>query len=192
MVRSRTSDNPSEPDGPPADPETVARSICLRLLTGAPKTRAQLSEALRRKNVPDEVAERVLDRLGEVGLVDDAAFAEAWVQSRHTGRGLARRALKSELQKRGVADQTATDAVDALDEDDELAAARSLVERKLPATRGLDSSKRFRRLVGLLARKGYTSGLAARVVREALEAEEEGTDVLPDPVGYEPHDEEST
>lgn len=179
---------------PPADPESVARSICLRLLTGAPKTRAQLADALRRKNVSDEVAERVLDRLGEVGLVDDAAFAEAWVQSRHAGRGLARKALRSELRQRGVGADTAAEALQTLDHDHEVIAARSLVERRLPSTRRLQRATRFRRLVGMLARKGYSGALAAQVVREALEAEGgdvEETDVtddmaeetLPDPDG---------
>jgi len=113
-----------------------------------------------------------------VGLIDDAAFAQAWVQSRHTGRGLARRALAAELRRRGVDDETVAAAVDRLDPEQEEAAARELVARRLPGTRGLDPVKRTRRLVGVLARKGYSGGLAYRVVREALEGE--GADDLPD------------
>lgn len=153
---------------PPADPETVAREICLRLLTAAPRTRAQLADALRRKNVPDEVAERVLGRFTDVGLIDDVAFSQAWVQSRHLGRGLARRALAAELRQRGVADETVSTAVEALDSDQEETTARELIARRLPGTRGLDPAKRMRRLVGVLARKGYSPELAYRVVREAL------------------------
>lgn len=179
-ARRRGRGSPTDEDDAPADPESVARSICLRLLTGAPKTRAQLADALRRKNVPEDVAERVLDRLGEVGLVDDAAFAESWVQSRHTGRGLARRALRSELRRRGVDDDTINDAVESLDHETELATARALVERKLASTRRLEPAARFRRLAGMLARKGYPAGLATRVVREALEAEHADVESLPD------------
>ncbi|GAB3983463.1 recombination regulator RecX [Actinoallomurus acanthiterrae] len=164
--------------GPPADPEAVAREICLRQLSFAPKTRAQLADALRRKGVPDDVAERVLSRYSEVGLIDDAAFARAWVESRHAGRGLARRALAAELRRRGVADETVSEAVEELGPEQEEAAARELVARRLPGTRGLDPVKRTRRLMGMLARKGYSGGLAYRVVREALEAE--GADDLPD------------
>ncbi|MEV0404321.1 recombination regulator RecX [Actinoallomurus sp. NPDC050550] len=164
--------------GPPADPEAVAREICLRQLSFAPKTRAQLADALRRKGVPDDVADRVLSRYSEVGLIDDAAFARAWVESRHTGRGLARRALAAELRQRGVADETVSEAVEELGPEQEEAAARELVARRLPGTRGLDPVKRTRRLMGMLARKGYSGGLAYRVVREALEAE--GADDLPD------------
>jgi regulatory protein len=164
--------------GPPADPEAVAREICLRQLSFAPKTRAQLADALRRKGLPDDVAERVLGRYSEVGLIDDAAFARAWVESRHAGRGLARRALAAELRRRGVADETVSEAVEELGPEQEEAAARELVARRLPGTRGLETVKRTRRLMGMLARKGYSGGLAYRVVREALEAE--GAEDLPD------------
>jgi regulatory protein len=125
--------------------------------------------------VADEVAERVLGRYTEVGLIDDDAFARAWVQSRHAGRGLARRALAAELRQRGVDDDTVNDAVEELDPEQEEAAARELVNKRMAATRGLDPVKRTRRIVGMLARKGYSGGLAYRLVREALEAE--GTDV---------------
>ncbi|GAA3811577.1 hypothetical protein GCM10022226_35190 [Sphaerisporangium flaviroseum] len=166
--------------GPPADPEAVARSVCLRLLTLAPRTRAQLAEALRRRNIPDDAAESVLARFSHVGLIDDEAFAQAWVSSRHAGRGLARRALAAELRTRGVDEDTVRDAVDQLDPDQELETARRLVARKLPGTRGLEPPARVRRLAGMLARKGYSGSLAYRVVREALESEGESTDDIPD------------
>ncbi|WP_119729420.1 regulatory protein RecX [Thermomonospora amylolytica] len=149
----------------------MAREICLRLLAAAPRTRAQLADALRRKGVPEEAAERVLGRFSEVGLIDDEAFARAWVQSRHAGRGLARRALASELRRRGVADETVSEAVESLDPEQEERTARELVARRLPGTRTLPPDKRMRRLVGMLARKGYPPGLCYRVVKEALEAE---------------------
>ncbi len=167
-------------EGPPADPEAVARAICLRLLTMAPKTRAQLADALRKRDVPEEAANAVLERFSEVGLIDDEAFAAAWVNSRHTGRGLARRALAQELRRRGVAEETVKDAVGRLDPDEEAETARRLVERKLAATRGVEPQARMRRLVGMLARKGYSPGLAFRVVREAIEAEGSPSDGLPD------------
>ncbi|MQA04035.1 MAG: recombination regulator RecX [Streptosporangiales bacterium] len=157
--------------GAPGDPEKVARTVCLRMLTAAPRTRAELAAALAKKDVPDDVAEQVLDRFVEVGLIDDAAYAEAWVQSRHAGRGLARRALAHELRRRGVAEDDVQTAVERLDPDDERATARALVDRKLPSTRRLDHDRRVRRLVGMLARKGYSSGVAMRVVDEAIAAE---------------------
>ncbi|MFC5665559.1 regulatory protein RecX [Kitasatospora misakiensis] len=165
------------------DPGTLARDICLRLLTGAAKSRKQLADALRKREIPDEVAEEVLTRLEEVGLIDDGAFARAWVESRHSVRGLSRRALAQELRTKGVSGELAEQALAQLDHDDETEAARSLVDRRLRSTRGLERQTRTRRLVGMLARRGYSEGLAFRVVREALD-EEESADGSED-AGYE-------
>jgi regulatory protein len=151
------------------DPESIARQICLRLLTTAPRTQAQLATALRRRGIPEEAAAAVLDRFAEVGLIDDAMFARAWVDSRHHGRGLAGRALGAELRQRGVAQDDIQAALSELDPEQEVATARELVARRLPATAGMPFPARMRRLTGVLARKGYAAGLAYRVVREALE-----------------------
>ncbi|MEV5387940.1 recombination regulator RecX [Streptomyces sp. NPDC052721] len=162
------------------DPVERARAICLRLLTGTPRTRKQLADALRKREIPEDVAEEVLSRFEEVGLIDDGAFADAWVESRHHGRGLARRALARELRTKGVDSALIEDAVAQLDSEQEEATARELVARKLRATRGLDRDKRLRRLAGMLARKGYPEGMALRVVRQALEEEGEDTEFLGD------------
>jgi regulatory protein len=153
------------------DPEAVARLICLRLLTAAPRTRAELAAALSQRGVPDAAAQRVLARFTEVKLIDDATFARAWVESRHHGRGLAGRALGAELRRKGVAPEDIAGALHELDPDQEVATARDLVARRLPGTRGQPGPARMRRLIGMLARKGYGPGLAYRVVREALEQE---------------------
>ncbi|MFE9098186.1 recombination regulator RecX [Streptomyces sp. NPDC007264] len=168
----------AEKGEPPGDPAERARAICLRLLTGTPRTRRQLADALRKHEVPEDVADEVLSRFEEVGLIDDGAFADAWVESRHHGRGLARRALARELRTKGVDSALIDEAVGQLDAEQEEATARELVARKLHATRGLDRDRRVRRLAGMLARKGYSEGLALRVVRQALEAEGEDTEGL--------------
>jgi regulatory protein len=158
------------------DPEARAREACLRLLTLAPRTRAQLAKALKKRGIPDEVADAVLGRFTDVGLIDDAAFASAWVESRHHGQGLSARALSAELRQRGVDDDQIREAVDQLGPDAEIETAKLLVAKKLAATAGLPAEARLRRLAGMLGRKGYPPGLAFRVIREALE--EEGGDVL--------------
>ena len=162
-------------DAGEADPEAVAKLICLRMLTAAPRTRAQLATALRRRGVPEEAAEAVLGRFAEVKLIDDATFASAWVESRHHGRGLSGRALAAELRDRGVASGDIQAAVSRLDPEQEVATARSLVASRLAATRGQPASTRVRRLIGVLARKGYSQALAYRLAREALE--QEGVDL---------------
>ncbi|SCK48663.1 regulatory protein [Streptomyces sp. WMMB 714] len=167
------------PDGgAEKDPVERARAVCLRLLTGTPRTRKQLADALKKREIPDEAAEEVLARFEEVGLIDDAAFADAWVESRHHGRGLARRALARELRLKGVESEVVDEAVGQLDSEQEAETARVLVERKLRSTRGLAQEKRIRRLAGMLARKGYGEGLALRVVRQALEEEGEDGELL--------------
>ncbi|MFD5069454.1 recombination regulator RecX, partial [Streptomyces sp. NPDC058369] len=166
---------------PPRDPVERARNICLRLLTGTPRTRKQLADALRKREIPDEAAEEVLSRFEDVGLIDDAAFADAWVESRHHGRGLACRALVRELRTKGVDAAVIDEAVGQLDSEQEEETARELVARKLRSTRGLDRDKRLRRLAGMLARKGYGEGMALRVVRRALEEEGEDTEGLDEP-----------
>ena len=156
---------PTEVD---ADPAAVARAIALKQLTAGPRTRTQLAAAMRRRGVPDDVAQSVLDRFEDVALVDDQEFARQWVTTRHTGRGLARRALSYELRQRGVADDLVKDAVDELTRDDELAAARALVRRRAPSMRADDPARRTRRLAGMLARKGYSGALAMQAIQAEL------------------------
>lgn len=163
-----------EPDanrdlGPDADPESVARTILLNQLTGRARTRSELATKLSSRDVPDDIATGLLDRFEEVGLVDDAAFARDWVEQRQSGRGLAKRALAHELRRKGVDDETAREALDEIDPDDELEVARTLVRAKLRTVRGLDRDKAVRRLVGMLARKGHSSSVAFRVVKEELD-----------------------
>ncbi len=164
--------------GPEADPESVARSILLDQLTGRARSRRELADKLARKQVPAEVAARVLDRFEEVGLVDDEAFARLWVNDRGagSGRGLARRALAHELRTKGVADDTARDVLAAVDPAEEEATARALVRKRLRSLQRVDTATATRRLVGLLARKGYPPGLAFSVVRDELGAAGEECD----------------
>jgi regulatory protein len=159
-------------EGPDADPESVARTILLDALTGQARSRKELRDKLAKKDVPADLAERLLDRFTEIGLVDDEAFARSWVESRQRSRGLARRALAQELRRKGVADDTVRSALDDLDPAQEEQAARTLVRKKLRSLRGVDQATATRRSAGLLARKGYPPGLAFRVVREELGASE--------------------
>ena len=139
-----------------------------------PRTRAELAQALRRGGVPADAAEAVLGRFADVGLIDDAAFARAWVESRHYSRGLSRRTLSAELRRHGVDKEEIREAVEVLDPEQEVATARRLVEQKMASTRGQPPESRARRAAGLLARKGYPPGLAFRLIKETLEREGPG------------------
>lgn len=153
-----------------SDQSEAARNIALRQLTLGPRTRHQLAEKLRQRGIRAETAEATLDRLTEVGLIDDAAFASAWVTSRASGRGLGRRVLAQELRTKGIDPALAEAALGTLDAETQEDSARALVERKLRTTAGQPLQAQTRRLVAMLQRKGYDGELAFRVVREALEA----------------------
>lgn len=189
---SAQDDSPPSPDQAAAeDPQALARQICLRLLTLRARTRAELATTLARRGIDAAIAEQVLVRFSEVGLIDDAAFAESYVHSGHVYQGLGRRALAVRLRRRGVDEQTAGEALAAVDPESEAEMARALVRRRLPRDgRALDQASQARtvqRLVGLLARRGYPEGLSYRVVREELRAAGQqtalldGIDLDPDP-----------
>jgi regulatory protein len=152
--------------GPDADHESVARTIVLRKLAVQARTRAELSKALSSKQVPTEAADAVLDRMQEIGLVDDAEFARDWVHSRQQRRHLSRTALRRELSGKGVDREEIESALGQVDADDELRAARSLAEKKERATQGLDPMVRRRRLAGMLGRRGFSPGVISQVLAE--------------------------
>ena len=153
---------------------SVAQNIVYRQLTASAKSRLQLARKLAERNIPDDVAEAVLDRFEEARLINDADFAEMWVRSRSQSRKLAKGALRRELAEKGIDQDTAAAALEQLTDADEEAAARQLVERKLrPGTEFQDRAERdkaTRRLASMLARKGYQPSQAFRIVNEVLES----------------------
>jgi regulatory protein len=146
----------------------VARAIALRKLTSRARTRQELDRALQAKNVPRDVIDAVLDRLQGVGLVDDASFAEGWVGSRQQRRHLSRRVLRRELQARGVDHSHIDRALGQVDRDAELSAARDLVERKQAAMNGLSRDVQYRRLAGMLSRRGFDTAITTQVLADVL------------------------
>ncbi len=154
--------------------EEQARALCLRLLTARSRTRAELSGQLSKRGYPDDVRERVLDRLAAVGLVDDAEFAEQWVQSRRAKAGKSRRALAAELHTKGVDKDVITAALGGIDAGAERDRAEQLVRAKLRReTLSGDDARVSRRLVAMLARRGYSQNLACEVVLAEVSAERE-------------------
>ncbi|KJE24671.1 hypothetical protein FF36_01045 [Frankia torreyi] len=156
--------------GRPTDPVVVAREICLRLLATRARSRAELATTLRRRGVADDVVATVLDRLAAVGLVDDGAFAAAFVSSARTHRGLGRQALAAELRRRGVQPDVVEAATSVLAAEDEEETARDLVRRRLRSMDRLPEQARARRLLAMLMRRGYPAELAIRVVQEQVGA----------------------
>jgi len=155
--------------------EEQARALCLRLLTARSRTRAELSGQLTKRGYPDDVSDRVLDRLAAVGLVDDSEFAEQWVQSRRANAGKSKRALAAELHTKGVDNDVITTVLGGIDAGAERDRAEQLVRGKLRretlSEDGKDEVRVSRRLVAMLARRGYSQNLASEVVLAELAAE---------------------
>ena len=155
--------------------EEQARALCLRLLTARARTRAELAGQLTKRGYPDDISTQVLDRLAAVGLVDDAGFAEQWVRSRRVNAGKGKRALAAELRTKGVDNDVITAALAGIDAGAERERAEQLVRDKLRRERldGGDDAKVMRRLVGMLARRGYNQSMAVDVVSTELADERE-------------------
>ena len=159
-----------------SDPVNVARILVLRRLDSAPRTRAELEGYLRQRGVPDEAATEVLDRFEEVGLIDDVAYAEGWVRSRHGTKGLGRRAVAAELRRKGVSDDIVAAALEPIDNAQERERAMALARSRYPQVVGLPYATQVRRLMGALTRRGYEISLAAEVVRQVVAEESAGVE----------------
>jgi regulatory protein len=158
-----------------ASREEQARNLCLRLLTARARTRSELEGQLAKRGYPDDVSGRVLDRLTQVGLVNDVDFAEQWVRSRRVNAGKGKRALAAELRTKGVDNDVITAALAGIDAGAERERAEQLVRDKLRRERlgDDDDAKVTRRLVGMLARRGYGQSMAVDVVTSELANERE-------------------
>jgi regulatory protein len=178
--RFDTDDEPSEQSAAtpeteldePADPESVARTICLRLLDIRARTRVELANELSRRRVPLPAATAVLDRFSELGLIDDAKLAGSFALARHTERGHAGKAIAAQLRRRGVAEEVIGDAIAQIDPASESAAARSLARTRLARMGAVDRVTAARRLTGLLARRGYSSAITFEAIRAVLGEED--------------------
>lgn len=149
--------------------EQAARAIVLRALTGSPRTRGQLEHMLQQRGVSEQVSRGLLDRFTEVGLVDDAAFAHAWVKARITTKGLARPVLAQELDAKGVDPEVAHQALQQCEHVDQLRQARQLAQRRQRSCAHKPREVQTRRLVGHLQRKGYSMSVSLQAVRDVLD-----------------------
>jgi regulatory protein len=156
------------PDDEHADPEEVARTIVLRKLAAKARTRHELRQALQARKVPSQASDAVLDRMEEVGLIDDAAFAVDWVTSRQQRRHLSAAVIRQELRRKGVDRDQIDAALDHVDASAEFEAAFALAERKAAAMHTLPRDVRYRRLAGSLARRGFDPGMITQVLAQVL------------------------
>jgi len=150
------------------DPYSVATKIAVDALSRRARSRGELAEILAKRGTPEDVAERLIDRLVTQKLVDDHAFAQEWSRLRHRSKGLSRRVLAQELRKKSIAPEVIDEVLGEISRDEEIIAARNLVAKKLRSLNCFDSEVQYRRLHSLLARKGYSSNIISEAIRLEL------------------------
>ncbi|CAB4579167.1 unannotated protein [freshwater metagenome] len=146
----------------------AAKQVLLRRLSHAPRTRKELAKDLKDKDISDEVANVALDRFEEVGLINDQALASSYVSSQHERKGLGKNALRQQLRAKGISDDMALEAISQISDDQEFQAAFALACKKIRSLQRDDAKTQLRKIVGVLARKGYSSNLAFRVAKEVI------------------------
>jgi len=146
----------------------AAKQVLLRRLSHAPRTRKELAKDLKDKDISDEVANVALDRFEEVGLINDQALASNYVSSQHERKGLGKNALRQQLRAKGVSDDVALEAISQISDEQEFQAAFALACKKIRSLQKDDAKTQLRKIVGVLARKGYSSNLAFRVAKEVI------------------------
>lgn len=150
------------------DPYSVATKIAVDALSRRARSKGELAEILAKRGTPEDVAERLIDRLVTQKLVDDHAFAQEWSRLRHRSKGLSRRVLAQELRKKSIAPEVIDEVLGEISRDEEIIAARNLVAKKLRSLNCFDSEVQYRRLHSLLARKGYSSSIISEAIRLEL------------------------
>lgn len=151
--------------------ERRALNVAMYQLEQGSRTRKQIEDRLVKKEIPQDIIDEIVERLVEIDLINDEEFAHDFVRLRHESRRQGTGVIRRELTRKGVDRELADEAVSTIDPEDELENARYLVSKRLPQSRGLDRYKRTQRLVGMLARKGYSGSIAYSVVKEALDEE---------------------
>ena len=146
----------------------AAKQVLLRRLSHAPRTRKELAKDLKDKDISDDVANVALDRFEEVGLINDQALASNYVSSQHERKGLGKNALRQQLRAKGISDDMALEAISQISDDQEFQAAFALACKKIRSLQKDDAKTQLRKIVGVLARKGYSSNLAFRVAKEVI------------------------
>ena len=156
------------------DPHQIAKEVLLKRLSNAPRTRKELAQDLKNKRIEESIAQDALNRFEELGLINDQAFSENFVQNYHARKKLGKNALRQQLRAKGVSEEIAQEAVAQISQSQEFQAALSLACKKIRSIQSDDPQAQLRKIVGLLARKGYSSNLSFQVAREVVNEIPEG------------------
>lgn len=149
-----------------SDPYDLAQTIALIALAPRAKSRGELFAHLKKRGIAEDVANAVLYRLQEQGLVNDEEFARSWSESRQRTKKLSKRMIMNELRGKGIDGDIIEIVACEIDENREHDLALELATRKYRPIAHLDRDLIQRRIQGALARRGFSSGLINTVMRE--------------------------
>lgn len=152
--------------------EQKAKEAALRLLDRCDQSVAQCRHKLLAKGYPSAAVEVVINRLIEVGILDDLRYGQMMVRTRHQERGLVGQALRIELRRKQLSDEVINQVMADFSEIATQETIEYLVQKKLRSLNNLPKEVKFRRLLGMLARKGYAVNVATEVINKALELDD--------------------
>ena len=160
------------------DQNQIAKQVLLRRLSNAPRTRKELAQDLKKKKIEEDIAKQALDRFEELGLINDQTYSENFVANTHERRKLGKKALKQQLRSKGVSEETANQAVLQISDEDEFKSALALALKKIRSIQNDDPQTQIRKIVSLLARKGYSSSLSFQVAKQVINDFPEGLTIF--------------
>ena len=160
------------------DQNQIAKQVLLRRLSNAPRTRKELAQDLKKKKIEEDIAKQALDRFEELGLINDQTYSENFVANTHERRKLGKKALKQQLRSKGVSEETANQAVLQISDEDEFKSALALALKKIRSIQKDDPQTQIRKIVSLLARKGYSSSLSFQVAKQVINDFPEGLTIF--------------
>jgi len=160
------------------DQNQIAKQVLLRRLSNAPRTRKELAQDLKKKKIEEDIAKQALDRFEELGLINDQTYSENFVANTHERRKLGKKALKQQLRSKGVSEETANQAVLQISDEDEFKSALALALKKIRSIQNDDPQTQIRKIVSLLARKGYSSSLSFQVAKQVINYFPEGLTIF--------------
>ncbi len=159
-------DEPFADDPELAEAYAKAKKTALNMLAMRDHSSTELREKLLRRDFAPAAVDRLITKLERSNLLDDAQFAQRFAKAQRESRKLSRSALRRQLVKKGIDEETIAGVVDEVDGEEDL--AREVAEKKARSTRGLEHEVRERRILGMLARRGFSSTVCLKVTREVL------------------------
>lgn len=152
------------------DPEYKrAKKRALNILSARDHSSAELRNKLVKKEHPEDVVDVLIDKLEKANLLNDRAYAHGYVRAQRESRKLSKKALRLQMRKKGLPDSAVSEALDEVQAEDEHELAFSVAMKKARSTRGLPREVRERRILGMLARRGFPTGISLDVTRRALD-----------------------